>query len=318
MDELTEGNLAEAQIASMLTSIQIKGVTAEELAGFARVLKTKAAYFPLPKADEKRLDTCGTGGSRGAKTFNVSTIVSLILAAGGAKVVKHGNKAVTSKVGSADILEKFGINIEMDVKKSYEIYENLGFTFLYARKFHQAMRFAAPTRTALGFRTLFNMIGPLSNPAHATHQIIGVFDENYTEIMCKALKLLGIERAMVVHGSDGLDEITLTGPTKISELKDGWIKTYIFDPQSIGMKYRKHKTLTGGDIYTNTEIARDILEGKQSTKAELVYLNAGAAFYIYGLAKNIKEGYLLAKSTARGQKALEILETAAKMSQESE
>ena len=316
MDELTEGNLAEAQIGSLLTSLQIKGVTPEELAGCASVLKKKAASFPKPDENEKRLDTCGTGGSKESKTFNVSTIVSLLAAAAGAKVVKHGNKAVTSKVGSADLLEKLGVNIEMSVEKSHEIYDKIGLTFLYARKFHSAMRFAAPARASLGFRTLFNLVGPLSNPAYATHQIIGVFDADYTNKMCEALQLVGIERAMVVHGLDGLDEISLSAPTKITELKDGWIKSYIFDPESIGLDLVKHHRLTGGNIEKNRRICLNILKGKESVKANLAYLNTGAALYIYGIAESIKDGYFIAKETATSGKAIPLLNEFVKLSQE--
>ena len=314
MDELTEGNLPEAQIASFLTSMQIKGVTAEELAGCASVLKKKAAFFPKPKDDEKRLDTCGTGGSNESKTFNVSTIVSILAAAAGAKIVKHGNRAVTSKSGSADLLEKLGVNIEMSPEKSFEIYDQIGLTFLYARKFHSAMRHAVATRAALGFRTLFNLIGPLSNPAYATHQLIGVFNKDYTDILCKALYLLGIERAMVVHGLDGLDEISLSAPTKITELKNGWIKSYIFDPKSIGLEYINHNILKGGDVELNKNICLDILKGKKSEKSKLAFLNAGAALYLYGIADSIKKGYFIAQEISQSKKALPLLEKFVKLS----
>ncbi len=316
MDELTEGNLPEAQIASFLTSMQIKGVTAEELAGCASVLKKKAFYFPKPKDNEKRLDTCGTGGSKASKTFNVSTVVSILAAAAGAKTVKHGNRAATSKSGSADLLEKLGINIEMSPEKSFEVYDKIGLTFLYARKFHSAMRHAVSTRTALGFRTLFNLIGPLSNPAYATHQIIGVFNKEYTDIMCKALSLLGIERAMVVHGLDGLDEISLSAPTKISELKNGEINSYIFDPKSIGLDLIPNNKLKGGDAELNKNICLDILKGKKSEKAQLVFLNTGAALYLYGIADSIKEGYRIAEETVKSNKPLDLLENFKKYSQE--
>ncbi len=316
MDELTEGNLPESQIASFLTSMQIKGVTAEELAGCANVLKKKALFFPELKENEKRLDTCGTGGSKDSKTFNVSTVVSLLAAASGANIVKHGNRAATSKSGSADLFEKLGVNIEMSPEKSFEVYDKLGITFLFARKFHSAMKYAAPTRASLGFRTLFNLIGPLSNPAHATHQIIGVFDKNYTEIICKTLFLLGIKRAMVVHGLDGLDEISLSSPTKITELNDGWIKSYIFDPSSIGLNLIDHDKLKGGDVETNKNICLDILKGKKSEKSTLAYLNTGAALYLYGITDNIKDGYHIAEETAKSNKAFYLLEKFIKLSQE--
>ena len=308
MDELTEGNMHEAQIGSLLTSLQIKGITAEELAGFASILRKKAISFPKPKENEKRLDTCGTGGSTNSKTFNVSTTVALIASASGAKVVKHGNRAVTSKSGSADLLEKLGLNIEMPVEKAIELYNKTGFTFLYARKFHSAMRFAAPSRSALGFRTVFNIIGPLSNPAYATHQIIGVFDKDLTEKIAQALIILGIKRAMVVSSFDGLDEISLSCPTKITEVKDGWLKSYIFTPEEIGLSYRKHEELIGGDPELNKNITLDILNDKDSPKKELALLNTGASLYIYGIASSIKEGYEIAKETIKSGKAIEFLD----------
>jgi anthranilate synthase/phosphoribosyltransferase len=314
MDEMTEGNLHDAQLGSFLTSLQIKGVTADELAGFSSILRSKASYFPTPAEGEKRLDTCGTGGSRSAKTFNVSTIASLVLAAGGAKVVKHGNRAVTSKSGSADLLEKLGINIEMTPETSAEVYSKIGITFLYARKFHSAMRFAGPTRASLGFRTAFNLIGPLSNPAQATHQVIGVFCEEYTEVFCRALSQLGVERAMVIHGLDGLDEISLCAPTKISELKDGWIKSWIFNPEEIGISLVDHEQLTGGDATANFDIAMDILAGNPSPRANLVLLNAGAAFYCYGMADSIEDGYRKAISVVDSGKALDLVKEFAKLS----
>ena len=307
MDELTEGNMHEAQIGSLLTSLQIKGITSEELAGFASILRKKAISFPKPKENEKRLDTCGTGGASNSKTFNVSTTVALIAAASGAKVVKHGNRAVTSKSGSADLLEKLGINVEMPVEKAIELYNKTGFTFLYARKFHAAMRFAAPARAALGFRTVFNIIGPLSNPAYATHQIIGVFDKDMTEKIAEALMIIGIKRAMVVSSLNGLDEISLSSPTKITELKDGWIKSYIFNPEDIGLSLVKHEDLVGGDSNVNKEITLNILKGEEGAKLELALLNTGAALYVYGIADSIKKGYEIARNTVKSGKALDFL-----------
>ncbi len=307
MDELTEGNMHEAQIGSLLTSLNIKGITSEELAGFASVLKKKAVSFPKPKEGEKRLDTCGTGGASNAKTFNVSTTASLIAASCGAKVVKHGNRAVTSKAGSADLLEKLGLNIEMPVEKAIELYYKTGFTFLYVRKFHAAMRFAAASRAALGFRTVFNIIGPLSNPAYATDQIIGIFDKDLTEKIAEALNILGIKRAMVVSSLEGLDEISLSSPTKITELKDGWLKSYIFNPEDIGLSFVKHEELVGGDPETNKQITLNILKGEDSPKANLALLNAGASLYVYGIAESIKDGFEMAKSKVKKEETLQFL-----------
>jgi len=316
MDELTEGTMHESQIGSLLTSLQIKGVTPEELAGFASLLRNKASTFPKLLKNDKRLDTCGTGGSKNAKTFNVSTTVALLASACGAKVVKHGNKAATSKSGSADLLQSFGVNIEMSTDKSYEIFNKLGFTFLYARKFHSAMRFAAPARANLGFRTVFNLIGPLSNPANANYHLLGVFSEDITELIAKTLNLLNVKRAMIVHGMDGIDEISLTGTTKITELNDGWIKTYFFNPEDIGLTIADHSELKGGEVDVNREISLEILSGVESKKSDLVYLNTGAALYVYGIADSIKDGYNIAKQTVKSGKAISLLEKFVELSNE--
>lgn len=316
MDELTDGNMHESQIGSLLTSLQIKGFTAEELAGFASVLRKKASMFPRLEKDEKRLDTCGTGGSKEAKTFNVSTTVALLAAASGAKVVKHGNRAATSSSGSADLLEKLGVNIEMSPDKSYEVYKKSGFTFLYARKFHSAMRFAAPARTNLGFRTIFNLIGPLSNPANANYQLLGVYSPDLTELVASALSLLGVKKALVVHGMDGLDEISISTVTKVTELNDGWIKSYMFNPEDIGIKLIDHNELKGGDSEINKKITLDILSGIYSSKASLVYLNCGAALYLYGIADSIKEGYGIAREIAKSGKGIDLLEKIVSLSSE--
>jgi len=308
MDEITEGNINEAQIGSILTSMQIKGVSSSELAGFASVLRKKAAFFPIAKDGENRIDTCGTGGSKEAKTFNVSSVVSILIAASGANVVKHGNRSATSKTGSADLFEALGVNIEMSAEKAYDIYEKLHLTFLFARKFHPAMRFVANVRNSLGFRTIFNLIGPLSNPAGATTQIIGVFDEKLTELICESLSMLGAKRAMVVHGLDGLDEISLSAPTKISELNDGWIKTYTFDPASIGLSTANNDKLKVNNPEESKNACLDILKGKKSDRAKLAFLNAGAALYIYGIAKDIREGYQIAEESGKTGKAYSLLE----------
>ncbi|PAF53120.1 anthranilate phosphoribosyltransferase [Helicobacter sp. 13S00482-2] len=307
MDELTEGNMSDAQIGSLFTSLEIKGVKAEELAGFASVLKKKTISFPLPLQGEKRLDIVGTGGSPN-KTFNVSTTSSLILASAGVKVIKHGNRAITSQSGSADLLEKLGININMSVQNCIECYEKLGITFLFATKFHSALAFASNARKSLGFKTAFNLIGPLANPSALTHQVIGVFNKNYTEIMAEALNILGIKRAMVVSGFDEYDEISLSAPTKITELQDGKISSYDFTPIEIGLDYVPYSMLKGGDVSTNMQITLDIFNNIPSVKNDLVCLNAGASLYIYGLADSIKDGYMQIKEILQSKKVFEVLE----------
>ncbi|PAF42373.1 bifunctional anthranilate synthase component II/anthranilate phosphoribosyltransferase [Helicobacter sp. 11S02596-1] len=313
MDELTEGNMSDAQIGSLFTSMEIKGVNAEELAGFASVLKKKAVSFPLPINGEKRMDIVGTGGSPN-KTFNVSTTASLLLATAGVKVIKHGNGAITSKSGSADLLARLGINVDMSVSTCIHCYNELGITFLYALKFHSALRFASAARKSLGFKTAFNLIGPLANPAAVTHQFIGVFNKNYTEKMAEALNILGIKRALVVSGFDEYDEISLCAPTKITELKDGNISSYDFTPIEVGLDYARHSMLVGGDSFTNKEITLEIFNNIPSVKSDLVCLNTGAGLYLYGLADSISDGYWQAKEILKSKKVFDILESFQKLS----
>lgn len=307
MDELTEGNMTDAQIGSFFTSLEIKGVNAEELAGFASVLKKKAVSFPAPRTGEKRLDIVGTGGSAN-KTFNVSSTAALILNAGGVNVIKHGNRAVTSKSGSADLLESLGINVNMDIKTCIDTYNALGITFLYAVKFHAALRFASKARKDLGFKTAFNLIGPLSNPANVTHQFIGVFSKDYTEIMAESLQILGIKRAIIVSGFDNYDEISLCAPTKITELKDDSIKSYIFTPLEIGLEYVDNSMLKGGDVAQNRQITLEIFENLPSPKRDLVCINVGAALYLYDKAESIKDGFFQAQKILEAKRVFEVLE----------
>lgn len=317
MDEITEGNMSDAQIGSILTSLEIKGVNAEELAGFASVLKKKAIAFPLPLSNEVRLDMVGTGGSP-HKTFNVSTTSALLLAAAGVKIIKHGNRAITSKSGSADLLSALGVNINMEVQTCIDVYKNIGITFLFAQKFHAAMRFAAPARATLGFKTAFNLIGPLANPANVTHQFIGVFDKAYTEIMARALDILGIKRAMVVSGFDYYDEISLCAPTQITELNNGVIKSYVFNPSEIGLDFVPYTELCGGDVQENKRISLDIFSASPqslcSPKTQLVALNTGAALYLAGKAQSIKEGYFLARDIIESKRVFDVLEDFVRLS----
>lgn len=315
MDEITEGNMSDAQIGSILTSLEIKGVNAQELAGFASVLKQKAIDFELPASDEVRLDMVGTGGSA-QKTFNVSTTCALLLASAGVKIIKHGNRAITSQSGSADLLQALGVNVNMDIATCKRVYENLGITFLFAQKFHAAMRFAAKARKDLGFKSAFNLIGPLSNPAQVSHQFIGVFDRAYTEIMAEALALLGIQRALVVSGYDGYDEISLCAPTQITELHNGKIHTFRFHPEELGLRLVAHSELVGGDSVVNRGITQEIFSAHnlRAPKTQLVALNTAAGFYLAGRAGSIKEGYALACEVLESKRALGLIEDFARLS----
>ncbi|TLD89236.1 bifunctional anthranilate synthase component II/anthranilate phosphoribosyltransferase [Helicobacter sp. MIT 05-5294] len=311
MDELTEGNLTDAQIGSILTSLEIKGVDEYELAGFASVLKQKAVRFETSKKEKILFDMVGTGGSN-AKTFNVSTTCALLLATLAKKenfgIIKHGNRAITSKSGSADLLSALGINPNMELQNAQKAYEELNLTFLFAQRFHSAMRFAAPARGSLGFKTAFNLIGPLSNPAPITHQLIGVFDKSYTEIMAKALAILGIKRAMVVSGLDGYDEVSLCAPTQITELREGSIKTYIFNPIEVGLNFASYSMLKGGGAEENAQITKDIFNALPSPKLDLVALNLGAALCVLEKVESLKEGFFYAKKIIESKEVFEVLE----------
>ena len=308
MDEITEGALTDAQIGALLSLLEVKGVSGEELAGFASLLKKKALSFRVLDSHDKRLDIVGTGGSA-QKTFNVSTTAALLLASGGVHVIKHGNRAVTSKSGSADLLQGLGIDTNLSAEQSLAMYREHGFAFLYAAKYHAALRFASPARKSLGFRTAFNLVGPLSNPANVTHQLIGVFDRRYTEIMAESLSILGIKRALVVSGFDGYDEISLCAPTHITELKDGNIKSFDFTPLEVGLDYVDSSLLAGGSVEKNTRITMDIFRNLPSPKLDLVALNMGAALYLYGQAQSIAEGFFAAKDIIASQKVLALLES---------
>lgn len=306
MECIAENDLTQAQLGGLITSFYIKKPNSEELAAFASLLVSKAKHFDTQ--DSKRFDIVGTGGSA-RKTFNVSTTSALLLASMGVKVAKHGNRGITSKSGSADLLINLGININMDMDTCKKCYENLGITFLFAPNIHNALKHVQAARKELGFKSFFNLLGPLSNPLRPTHQIIGVFNKDYTELIANVLKILGVERAMVVHGLDGIDEISLCAATQISELENGEIKTYIFSPQTLGVEFASHDELRGGDVCMNKDITLDIFQGNESKRADLVALNAGASLYIYGFAKSIEDGFYKAKEHLKSKKVLALLES---------
>lgn len=306
MDEITAGNLCDAQIASLLTSIEIKGVSTQELLGFSDLLKTKSLIFPKPQENEKRLDIVGTGGSS-YKTFNVSTISSIILASLGVNIVKHGNRSATSLCGSADVLEELGININMNLQTCIKCYEKLHITFLFAQTFHNTLKNVASVRKSLKFKTIFNLLGPLINPARNTHQLLGVFDKGYSMRFAEVLQASGIKKALIVSGFDKYDEISLCAPTQIVEVNQATIKSYNFSPLDVGLSYVDKDLLKGGDRIQNAQIALDVLNNKQSYKLDLVCLNAGAALYAYDLVSSIKEGYFVIKNHLSTPKALNTL-----------
>ena len=287
MNEIMSGASSAAQIGGFLIGLRMKGETAEEITGFARAMRQNAVSVRL-KSDYA-IDTCGTGGD-GGKTFNISTAVAIIAAAGGVKVAKHGNRAVSSMSGSADVLKELGFNIEIDTDNSQKSIDECGMGFLFAPKYHTAMKNVAPRRKELGTRTIFNLIGPLTNPAFVQGQILGIYDGSMTHLMAEVLLKLGSEKAMVVHGHDGLDEITTTSPTTVTELRDGSLISSNINPEMFGIPYSKEEYIKGGSSAENAKIIINILNGEKSPKRDIVVLNSGAALYVGKAVENIKEG----------------------------
>lgn len=291
MTEIMGGEVDPIIISSFLTALRMKGETADEIAGAAKVMREKALKVDLDEYNT--IDTCGTGGDKSG-TYNISTSVAFVLAAAGVKVVKHGNRSISSKCGSADVLEALNININLtpeQVRQSV-IDNNIG--FLFAPNFHQAMKYAMPVRKALGMQTIFNILGPLSNPASAKTQLLGVFDASLTSVLAKALQRLGLKRALVVHGMDGLDEITITDQTQITELRNGILRTYMIQPEDFGLKRAELSDIQGEDAATNADIITQILQGEKGAKRDILLMNSGAALYISGKTHSIKEGIELA------------------------
>ncbi|MGC8545928.1 MAG: anthranilate phosphoribosyltransferase [Athalassotoga sp.] len=305
MDEIMSGNSQPSQIGAFLVALRMKGETVDEITGFAESMREKANRLNIDP--EYAIDTCGTGGD-GGKTFNISTAVAIIAAAGDVKVAKHGNRASSSRSGSADVLRALDVEIEMDPQMVKTEIENVGFGFLFAQKYHTAMKYVADIRRELGVRTVFNVLGPITNPAFVKGQLLGVYDRNLVHPLAKVLLKLGCERAMVVHGEDGLDEITTTSRTFVSEVKDEKIMDYIIDPHDFGIPYANLGEIAGGDPQINAMIIKEIFEGKKGPKRDIVVLNAAAALYVGKTVKNLKAGISAAKSILDSGLALEKLD----------
>jgi len=291
MNAIMSGQATDAQIAAFLMGLRLKGETVEEITGCAQVMREKAVR--IRTKHQVVIDTCGTGGDASG-TFNISTTAAIIASAAGAVVAKHGNRAVSSKCGSADVLKALGINIEITPEKAAQTLDEIGITFLFAPTLHGAMKHAASVRKELGVRTIFNILGPLTNPAGAQRQVLGVFSPALTETMANVLKELGAQHALVVHGDGGLDELSTLGATRISEMKDGQIRTYTLDVRELGLPVVTHTSLQGGDIQENVSILLGVLEGKRSPARDIALLNAGAALYIAARASTLKEGIRMA------------------------
>jgi anthranilate phosphoribosyltransferase len=297
MDHVMSGEANRVHIAALLTALRVKGETIDEITAAARIMRTKVTAISItPPRDTLLLDTCGTGGDK-KSTFNISTVAAFVIAGAGVKIAKHGNRSVTSTCGSADLMEALGVNLNIPVKKIEECINLANLGFLYAPLFHSAMKHVAPVRKELGFRTIFNILGPLTNPAHAPAQLLGVFAEHLTETCAQVLKNLGSQHALVVHGSDNLDEITITGESKISELVNGSITTYNLNPATLGIDRGKPSDLIGESVEQNHRITLEILDGKLGAQRNVVLLNSAAGLIAAGKASDFSEGIALASQS---------------------
>lgn len=298
MTIIMDGEATPAQIAALLTALRMKGETAAEIAGFARVMREKAVRI-APQCPVL-LDTCGTGGDR-LKTFNISTAAAFVVAGAGVAVAKHGNRSVTSKSGSADVLEELGVQLAVSPACVQTCIEEIGVGFLFAQHFHPAMKYAAPVRREIGIRTVFNVLGPLTNPAGAPCQLLGVYDPNLTELLAQVLGLLGSERAFVVHGLIGLDEWSTTGPTQVSELKDGQVITRIYTAADLGVPEATPESLLGGTPAENAQLIQRLLRGEGGPSRDIVLVNAAAALLAAGRVATMADGlHAAAKSIDSG------------------
>ena len=305
MQDIMSGNAADSQIGAFLTALVMKGETSSEIAAFASVMRRNAVQI-TPKRNGMLVDTCGTGGD-GKNTFNISTAAAFTAAGAGVTVVKHGNRGATSKCGSADVLEELGVNINLSPDRISGIIDENGIGFMFAQSHHPAMKYAGRVRKEIGIRSFFNLIGPLSNPAGADAQLLGVYDETLTEKIAEVLNILGTKQAMVVHG-DGYDEITTTGITRVSEVKNGLVKSYSLDASSFGFPKADPASLSGGDARYNARIIRSVLEGEDGPKRDIVILNAAAAIYLGNKAHSVAEGIKYAEKSIDSGHALEKLE----------
>jgi anthranilate phosphoribosyltransferase len=302
MTEVFSGTATDAQIAALLVALHMKGETVEEIVGFAEAIRADAEPLPLhPDSTlsvsgtgrDALVDTCGTGGdARG--TFNISTATAFVVAGAGVRVAKHGNRSLSSKCGSADVMEALGVKISLPTAGLAACLQEVAIVFLFAPAMHSAMKYVQPARRELRLRTIFNLLGPLTNPARASAQVVGVYSLDLVEKVAEALSMLGVHRALVVHGLDGLDEITITGPTRIAEVREGSVRTYEVTPEEFGIKRALLENISGGDAAANAAIIREVLGGKKSPRRDVVLLNAAAALVAAGRAHHLGDGLPLA------------------------
>ena len=310
MDEIMDGTAEQMNMAAFLTALRMKGETVEEITAFAKGMRKHGTKVPV---EGDVLEIVGTGGD-GANSINISTTASIIVAAAGYKVAKHGNRSVSSKSGAADCLEALGVKLDLEAEKNAEILKEANICFMFAQKYHTAMRFVGPVRKGLGIRTVFNILGPLANPASANVELLGVYSEDLVEPMAHVLAKLGVKRALVVYGQEKLDEISLSAPTTVMEVKDGTFTKYEVTPEQLGLTRCQKNDLVGGDGTENAKIAESILKGEcTDAKAEAVLLNAGAGIYLMNGASSIAEGIKVARETVASGKAYEKLQEFVKL-----
>ncbi len=302
MSEVLTGQCTDAQIAALLVALHMKGETVEEIVGFAEAIRAAAPPLAVSEGStidvsgtgrDALVDTCGTGGDASG-TFNISTATALVAAGAGVRVAKHGNRSVTSKCGSADVMEALGVNITLPPSRVSECLKEVGIAFLFAPLLHSAMKYVQPARRELRLRTVFNLLGPLTNPAHASAQVVGVYSYDLVEKLAEALSMLGLRRALVVHGLDGLDEITITGPSRVAEVRDGQVNSYEVTPEEFGLQRAPIEAISGGDAAANAAIIRAVLAGTESACRDVVLLNAAAALVAAGRTEHLRDALPLA------------------------
>jgi len=305
INAIMHGELTDSQIAAFLTAMRMKGETVDEISGAAEAMVSNAEPFKI--STQNVVDTCGTGGDN-LHTFNISTTAAFIAAGAGVKIAKHGNRSVSSKCGSADILKSLGVNIDLSVEKSVSVFNTIGLSFLFAPVYHKAMKYAIGPRKEMGIRTIFNILGPLTNPARTKRQVIGVFDKDLCNTMAHVMKELGAEHVLIVHAHNGLDELTVTGETFVSELKNGIIKSHTVHPENFGIKVRDISSIQSPDCDTNKQIIKNILSNKSGAALDIAVLNAAASILVSGKVDNMLDGVELAYESVSNRKAKEKLE----------
>lgn len=287
MGSIMEGKATPSQIGALLTALRIKGESVDEITGFAEAMRRSGGQLITERS--RLLDTCGTGGS-GIHKFNISTVSAIISSSVSVRVAKHGNRSASGRAGSADVLEALGVNIHLSPEQAKRCLDQIGICFLFAQIYHPSMKYAAAPRKELGVRTVFNMLGPLTNPAGADRQLLGIYDMSKTETIAEVLQKLGLKRAMVVTSHDGLDEISVSAPTRVTELQEGQIRTYDIHPHELGLSVHPMRSILGGDAAENAAIIRDVLQGSRNAYRDIVLANAGACIYVAGLAESLAEG----------------------------